>query len=175
MNREIEWVRALHLKAGLPVRGEPPEKSIAAPETMAARRALRTMSDGLRQAMSSSLPVNTARGIGATMIAAAGPLVAFGLEPTFEEFLDGAQELIVEARKVMDDGLTAHDWAAVKKGACMLGTVCMGISSALSFPYEHILAEIIKSQMEERPDSIAAVLIAAGIALPAANDEGGAP
>lgn len=173
MQFELEQMRALHVAKGLPVRGEPPDKAIAAPETIAMRRTLRIMTDGLiHTGMLEGSALHTAHGIAATMMAAVGPLVALGLVPTFEEFLLAAKEMVEAAREPMDKGLAGHDWERVRIGAATLGIVCMGLCHALDMPYQEIFREMVDAQRENRPDNVEEILIATGILTPpAANDE----
>lgn len=171
MNHEIERVRALHAAKGLPVPERPPEagKDLAL-AVLSIRRSVRVMSDGLiNDGLLSSSAVDTARGIGATMIATSGAMVSLGQHPEISDFVVAAKELLEDARLVLDKAVHAHEWDQARIGAVMMGVVCMGIASSLSIPYHEVFDEMVAAQLDHREDTVEIILQRCGV-LAAAND-----
>lgn len=171
MKHEMDKVRALHVARGLPVPDQPPKHSAElALQVLSIRRSVRMMSDGLiNEGLLSSSALETARGIAATMVAASGAMVALGIEPTLEDFVLAAKELVEDARIVLDKGVHSHEWDQARIGTVMLGIVCMGIAAALGIPYHEVFDELVAAQTENREDATDKILMRCGI-LRAAND-----
>ncbi len=76
------------------------------------------------------------------MLATAAALTRLRLEPTVEDFVYAAKELVEDARKIVDMGLQQRIDGDVRIGAVCLELVSRGICATLSVPYEKVLAAV---------------------------------
>ena len=194
MKFEMDLVAENHKLFGVPIRDKFPDgKNPVTDEERALRRRLireetdETINEGL---LASSL-VKLADGIADSMVVTAGTLVQYGLDPTEEDFIHAAKELIEDARGALDKGLMFRQASNIKVGAVMLQLVCYGIAYTLNIPYHDVFKEVHRNNMAKvgpdgkpifdaggkflkpkghKPPDIEGILQRAGLLKGAAND-----
>lgn len=84
----------------------------------------------------------------ASMLNVATVLSFVDLEPTIDDFVDGAAALLETARSVIDRGLMIRDAATVMQGACMIEQTIRGVCACLGVDYDRVLPLVFKGDDE---------------------------
>lgn len=153
MKHELAYgVEFLSKIPGAPLLAAPPGPLTRVKESDLAtlRRSVRSVTDKvIHDALLSSNVTGVASGLASTMLSVGAVLGQLSLEPDVEDFVYAAKELLEDARIPFDKGLKGSEWGDVRIGSVMLEIVCRGISSVLNLPYEAVLAEMHRAQMEQ--------------------------
>lgn len=166
MDYEIKLAKEAAEKSAGIIRAEPPPV-LPTPEANMAQKRVRQASDNLMDAlMTADLGAIAFSGTH-LQLATAGNLVRLGLEPTVEDLVNAARQLIDDARVPAFKGIAAREWDQVRVGSVMVEIVVRGIFTLLQVPYKEILDEVHKGGMQslagqEVTADIVAILRAAG-------------
>jgi len=151
MKFEIDLVTGQHTKLGLPVHTVVYD-GIQPQEALGIRRAVRIATDEFIQ---HGLYVNDfvalAIKLGELQTANAGACILTGVNPTVEDFIVAARELVEDARVLPDKALQMRppEWEQLRIGVCMLEIVCHGICGVLGIPYKQVFELLHRHYAEE--------------------------
>ena len=154
MRFEMELVKQQHQAHDLPVRDKFIEAEVKTEELISRRRVIRLETDNLiHEALLTNDILKLATATGTVMTVTAGVCVQLGIEPTLEDFLTAAKELIEDARVPVDKGLHQREWRDAIVGAVMLEIVCRGICAVVSIPYKDVFELLHNAYLKgEQPD-----------------------
>ena len=140
MKMEIDIAREEQEFYFIPHRAEQDTPAVTHEEVVAARRAIRMVTDSLTgPAMLNGDAVTLLRGIVETMTAVGGTCSQFGLQPDISDFMLAGKDLVEDARVLVDRGLVTREWEQVRVGAAMIQCVCAGVCAILGLPYKAAL------------------------------------
>ena len=153
MKKELEYATEFLSKIpGAPILTVPPDPTTRVSDIDLARlrRSTRTAIDQvIHHALLSSNIVGLASGLASSMLTVGAVLSQLSLEPDVEDFVYAAKELLEDARIPFDKGLKGSEWGDVRIGSVMLEIVARGVCAVLNLPYEEVLDEMHRAQMEQ--------------------------
>ncbi len=111
--------------------------------TQQSRREVREASDFvIHDALRKDDVPAMAIGVCGLMLAVAGVIDRYDIEPDVPDLVQAVEALIEDGRSVVDRGLALGSWDTVKCGAVMLEITARGICATLSFPYDELMLAI---------------------------------